>query len=76
MNSSIAIESLHRPFLAGNFGALIFMVTYIGFYGLGVSIYFAYQLMADNSHSGADEIPSEFFSTFHHINERQDIYRR
>ena len=64
-----------QPFLNGNFGALVFIVTYIGFYGLNLIVYFSYQFMNDNSNSCEDEeISNEFFSTLHHINERQQIY--
>jgi hypothetical protein len=73
MNVSTS-EPLNRPFLAGNFGAVVFMIAYIGFYGLTIIIYFVYQFMADNTQSYDDQIPNSFFSTFHHINERQNVY--
>ncbi len=74
MNCSITSEFEDRHFLIGNFGASIFMATYIGLYGMGIIVYFACQFMTDSRDNHEDEIPQEFFSTFHHINERQDIY--
>jgi hypothetical protein len=76
MNYSTTTDFQNRYFLAGNFGASIFMATYIGFYGLGMILYFASQFMTDNRHDQENEIPNEFFSTFHRINERQKIYSR
>ncbi len=74
MNCSTTLEFENRHFLHGNFGASIFMVTYIGLYGMGVIVYFACQFMTDSRDNREDEIPNIFFSTFHHINERQNIY--
>jgi hypothetical protein len=74
MNCSTISEIENRDFLISNFGASIFMATYIGFYGMGLIVYFTCQFMTDVKESHEDEIPSNFFSTFHHINERQDIY--
>lgn len=70
------IESSTRLFLSGNLGAVAFLISYIGFYGFGLILYFAYQFISENSYQLEDEIPAEFFQTFHHINERQDIYRK
>lgn len=50
------------------------MATYIGFYGMGLIIYFTCQFMNDTKDNHENEIPRGFFSTFHHINERQFIY--
>jgi hypothetical protein len=74
MNYSTISNVENRYFLVGNFGASIFMATYIGLYGLGIIVYFACQLLTDSKDNHEDEIPSQFFSTFHHINQRQNIY--
>ncbi len=50
------------------------MITYIGLYGMGLIVYFACQLMTEPKDNHEYEIPTHFFSTFHHINERQNIY--
>lgn len=52
------------------------MATYIGFYGMGLIVYFTCQFMNDTKDHHEDQIPPGFFSTFHHINERQIIYSR
>lgn len=75
MTVTTPADSSSRPFLAGNFGASVFMATYIGFYGLCIIMYFVSQFMSENTDRREDEIPTEFFSTFHQINERQQIYR-
>ena len=74
MNCSTTVDIQNPYFLTGNFGASIFMVTYIGLYGMGIIVYFACQFMTDARDNHENEISSEFFSTFHHINERQEIY--
>ena len=73
--STIAITDIQNQyFLSGNFGASVFITTYIGFYGLGVILYFTFQFMADSKDNHLDDISIEFFSAFHHISERQEIY--
>ena len=74
MNCSTSSNIESRFFLTGNFGASVFMATYIGFYGMGLIIYFTCQFMNDTRDNHENEIPRGFFSTFHHINERQFIY--
>jgi hypothetical protein len=74
MNCSATSGIENRHFLIGNFGASIFMITYIGLYGMGLIVYFACQLMTEPKDNHEYEIPTHFFSTFHHINERQNIY--
>ena len=76
MNCSTILQVENRSFLSGNFGASIFLATYIGFYGIGLIIYFTCQFMNDSKDYSDDEIPTEFFKTFHHINDRQDIYSK
>ena len=76
MNCSTTANIQYQHFLAGNFGALVFMSTYIGFYGMGIIIYFTYQFMTDSQDNHVDEIPSNFFSTYHQIRHRQEIYSR
>lgn len=76
MNCSKYFQNEDQHFLYGNFGALVFMTTYIGLYGMGIIVYFTYQFMTDSKDNHEAEIPSEFFTTFHHINERQDIYSK
>ena len=74
MNCSTNYNIDTRWFLTGNVGASIFMATYIGFYGMGLIIYFSCQFMNDTKENHENEIPPGFFSTLHHINERQFIY--
>jgi hypothetical protein len=74
MNCSEREKSDERFFLDGNFGASVFLATYIGLYGLGIIVYFAFQFISDASQTREDEIPSEFFVSFHQINEQQAIY--
>jgi hypothetical protein len=64
----------NRYFLSGNFGASVFMATYIGFYGMGIILYFTIQFMTDSRDNHQDDISMEFFSTFHEITEREEIY--
>ncbi len=74
MNCSTTSMIENQYFLHGNFGASVFMATYIGFYGMSIIVYFACQLMGDSKYIQEDEIPSGFFPTLNRINERQDIY--
>jgi hypothetical protein len=50
------------------------MATYIGFYGMGIILYFTIQFMTDSRDNHQDDISMEFFSTFHEITEREEIY--
>lgn len=74
MNYSTGTESGSASILVGNFGASVFMATYIGFYGLTIIVYFVYQFMSNDSDDDSDDIPSQFFHTFRDINQRQQIY--
>jgi hypothetical protein len=74
MNCSTTEDIPNQYFLTGNLGASIFLATYIGLYGMGIIVYFACQFITDAREYHENEIPTEFFSTFHHINERQEIY--
>ncbi|CAF0938566.1 unnamed protein product [Rotaria sordida] len=76
MNCSTTTDIQNRYFLIGNFGALVFMIIYIGFYGMGMIVYFTCQFMNESRDNHENKIPDEFFSTFHHINERQEIYNQ
>ena len=74
MNCSTVTDSANDPILVGNFGASVFMATYIGFYGLTIIVYFVHQFMSNDSDDDSDDIPSQFFHTFRDINQRQQIY--
>jgi hypothetical protein len=76
MNCSATSGIENRQFLHENFGASIFMTTYIGFYGMGLIVYFACQLMNVSKDHHENEIPTHFFSTLRHLNERLDIYSK
>ncbi len=76
MNCSATSEIENRHFLADNFGASLFLATYIGLYGMGLIVYFAAQLMAEPKDNHENEIPTNFFSTFRHMNERLNIYSK
>ncbi|CAF3189840.1 unnamed protein product [Rotaria socialis] len=76
MNCSTTVDVENRQFLIGNFGASVFITTYIGIYGMGIMVYFAWQFMSDSRESHENEIPGEFFPTLNHINERQGVYNQ
>ncbi|CAF1269441.1 unnamed protein product [Rotaria magnacalcarata] len=76
MNCSTTVDVQNRQFLNGNFGASVFMTVYIGIYGLGIIVYFAWQFMRDARENHENEIPGAFFPTLHHINERQEVYNQ
>jgi hypothetical protein len=72
--TTVTTDIQHRYFLVGNFGASVFLATYIGFYGMGIIMYFTCQFMNDSRENHEDDIANEFFSTFRHVSERQEIY--
>ena len=74
MNCSIQIQTENQPFFSGDLGALMFMTTYIGLYGLGIIVYFTCQFMMESKDHRTNRISAEFFTNFHYINQRQDIY--
>ncbi|CAF1334735.1 unnamed protein product [Adineta ricciae] len=76
MNCTRTSEIATRYFLSENLGASIFISVYIGLYGISLIIYFAYQLMDDTAFDQENGLSQEFFSTFHQINEREEIYNR
>ena len=76
MNCSTSPEIENRSFLSGNFGASIFMATYIGLYGMGLIVYFASQFMTETKDQQENQIPTNFFARFRQINERQNIYSK
>ena len=76
MNCTKTSEIATRYFLSENLGASIFISVYIGLYGISLIIYFAYQLMNDTAFDQENGLSREFFSTFHQINEREQIYSK
>lgn len=76
MNYSTIVTPQNRHILIGNFGASVFIMTYIGIYGLGIIIYFTCHFLGDSRDTSENDIPSDFFRKFHQIKERQDIYSR
>ena len=51
----------NRYFLSGNFGASVFMATYIGFYGMGIILYYTIQFMTDSKDNHQDDIFNGIF---------------
>lgn len=76
MNITDLIEASPPDMMNGNFGAMMFMVTYIGFFGFNLIAYFSYQFITESSSQQGDEIPSGFFTILNQINEQEKIYSR
>jgi hypothetical protein len=56
----------------GNVGAVLFIVTYIGFYGLGIILIFAQQLKESQRHRY--DLPAYFLKTLWDVPSKTKLY--
>jgi len=56
----------------GNLGAALFIITYIGFYGLGIILIFGQQLKETQRHRS--DLPAHFLKTLWDVPSKNKIY--
>lgn len=57
---------------SGNPGAALFIIAYIGFYGLGILCFFGHQL--NETHRQSSELPATFLKTLWDVPSKNKLY--
>ncbi len=73
ITSSLADENWFNDIQYGNKGAALFIIAYIGFYGLGIICLFIQQLK--ETQRQRHELPVSFFKTLWDVPNKDKLYR-